>query len=148
MHQLERYKAIAWDFDGTLIEHPKSPLMHEYIIAHPEKTHAIITFRSHGWQRRVWDEMYDLYPDAPERDCFAGVYNVSDRAFERYDETKRLRALGRYRGPMTPWERYYIQWKGLVCKLRDLPVLVDDREDEVLPGCEKYGIHYVHPDDL
>lgn len=142
------FPAIAWDFDGTLIDHPNSVLMHEFILRHPEKQHHIITFRSHGYQNSIFHELREIYPDAPGRSHFVGVRNIPDRAWEKFSEMTTRRLMGRLKGPLTPWEEYYIEWKGMVCGELNLPVLVDDREAQVLPGCERYGIMYLHPDDF
>lgn len=143
---LERFAGIAWDFDGTLIDHPKSPLMHTFICEHPEKQHVIVTFRTHGLERIMFHEMAAKYPNAPAKDQFDAVFNISDRAWAGFAnaQAKRQKLDGR----LTPWEMYYVNWKGLVCSLRHLPVLVDDKTEDVLPGCEKYSIVFVHPDSL
>jgi hypothetical protein len=145
--QLKQFDAIAWDFDGTLIDHPKAPLMHRFINDHPEKTHVIVTFRTHGLQHRIFEEL-SRYRSAPGKDQFSGVYNVSDRAWQRFTNTQYERKAGLRDGPPTPWELYYVNWKGLVCKLRNLPVIIDDKPSDVVPGCERYGIVFVHPDSL
>ena len=75
------------------------------------------------------------------------MINISQRAWARFENTKAEREDGA-EGPLTPWELYYLHWKGLVCKLKGLEVLIDDRKSEVLLGCEKYGIAYFHPDVL
>jgi len=146
--ELEQFTAIAWDFDGTLIDHPKSPLMHAFINEHPEKQHVIITFRSHGMEKTMFYEMGAKYPNAPAKDQFDAVFNISDRAWAGFTNAQAQRSSGRLEGRLTPWEMYYVNWKGLVCSLRHLPVLVDDKSADVMPGCEKYGIEFVHPDSL
>ena len=146
--QLDKFHRIAWDFDGTLIDHPKAPVMHKFIKEHSDKTHIIVTFRTHGWQKQVFTEMLTRYPEAPDKSYFDGVINISNRAWEGFTEMQRKRAAGRIHGPLSPWELYYVNWKGLVCKLKNLQVLIDDKSEHVLPGCEKYGIVFVHPDDL
>ena len=65
--KLDRFNKIAWDFDGTLDGHPKSSLMHEYIIANPEKEHVIVTFRSGGWEKRIFLEMSKHYRNAQDQ---------------------------------------------------------------------------------
>lgn len=143
INELDQFHAIAWDFDKTLVDSPKSPLIHKYIKEHPDKTHVIVTHRSHGMQFDIFPEMRHKFPDAPDQSDFDGVYNISNRAWERFDHTQRLRKIGRFKGPPTPWELYYVNWKGLVCKLRGLQVLVDDKPQDSLPGCEKYGIAFI-----
>jgi len=146
--RLLTYDAIGWDFDGTLIDHPKSSIMHEFILAHPTKQHFILTFRTHGMENSMFREMRVKYRDAPLPRCFSGTHNINARAWEKFLATQKERMLGLYHGPLTPWEEYYVEWKGMMCDKLHLPVLVDDMTAHVLPGCEKYGIAYVHPDEL
>lgn len=148
IEQLLRFPSIAWDFDGTLIDHPNSSLMHEFIRDHPDKQHYIVTFRTHGLQNTMFSELQRKYPDAPKKEAFAGTRNISDVAWERFSHLYRLRLVNRLDGPLLPWEAYYLEWKGMTCDQLKLPVLVDDLEDLVLIGCEKYGIMYLHPDEL
>lgn len=148
MIKLAPFDAIAWDFDGTLIDHPKSPLMHQYILDHPEKKHAIVTFRTHGSQYLVFEEMNFLYPKSPRKDRFSDIYNIGNIAWLNFTRDNHRRYNNRLTGPATPHEDYYLNWKGLECKLRGLPVLVDDRTEHVMSGCEKHGIVFIHPDDL
>jgi hypothetical protein len=146
--RLLTYEAIGWDFDGTLIGHPKSEMIHEFIRRQPTKKHIILTFRSHGYQRQMFREMRERYPDAPGADCFHDVFNISDRAWEQFNEMAQQRLAGQYDGPLTTAELYYVQWKGTVCHRLRVPILVDDRRDQVLPGCTLFGIEYLHPDEL
>lgn len=44
--ELDKHEIIAWDFDGTLVNGINSQEYREYIIAHPEKKHFIVTFRN------------------------------------------------------------------------------------------------------
>ena len=145
---LRQYDAIGWDFDGTLIDHPKSPLMHQHILTHPEQRHVIITFRAHGYERTLFQEMSLKYPDGPSADHFAGVENISDLAWDGFMQVHRQRKLGRYTGPATPGEDYFVAWKAMTCDKLRLPILIDDKTELVLPGCLKHGITYLHPDDL
>lgn len=147
--KLQRFPAIAWDFDGTLIDHPNSPLMHKFILSHPDKRHIILTFRTHGLQHSMFREMQQkYYPDAPGPDAFAGVHSIPDKAWERFFQTQQRRLMHQIDGPPNLWEEYYVEWKGMICQREHLPILIDDKAEHVLPGCEKYGILYLHPDDL
>ena len=146
--QLDRYEKIGCDFDGTLIDHPNSSLMHRYILDHPEKVHFIVTFRTHGMQRTVFPEMSMMYPDAPTKNHFADLFNIEDKAWERFMVLDRERLAGLRHGELLPWELYYITWKGSICKQNGIGVLIDDRPELVVPGCEKHGIAFVHPDTL
>jgi len=147
LDRLSAYPAIGWDFDGTLIDHPHSERIHRFIRGQPQIKHVILTFRTHGFERSIFADMRDLYPAAPERSCFARVTNIEDKAWEQFRKAELLRLNG-MRGPLTEWERYYIEWKGRMCHQLGLPVLVDDRRTQVIPGCQKYNIDYIHPDEL
>ena len=153
---LAAHSVIAWDFDNTLVDHPKSGAIHQYIRGHPEKRHFIVTFRSFGWQDDIWTSLA-RYPAAPPRDAFAGVINIDDGRFTpaepqqgpHVDHARLHDAL------RTIDERIlitnvanYIEWKGESCRRCGATVLVDDMRELVVPGCEKHGICYVHPDDL
>lgn len=145
---LDAFDAIGWDFDGTLIENENSPVLHAYIRNHPEKRHVILTFRTHGMQNRMFVEMRHLYHDAPGPECFSDIHNISDKAWWEADRCFQLRKAGQLRGPLTKWERYYIEWKGMMCADLGLPVLVDDNHPHTYTGCERYGIRYIHPNEL
>lgn len=148
MDRLLTYAAIGWDFDGTLIDHSNSERIHEFIRQQVGKRHFILTFRSHGYQNSVFTEMRRSYPLAPGPDCFADMLNISDSAWENFDQAERQRRADQISGPLTPAERYYVEWKAMVCHRLGIPVLIDDRREQVLPGCKKYGIDYLHPDEL
>ena len=148
MDRLLTYAAIGWDFDGTLIDHHNSERIHAFIRQHVSKRHLILTFRSHGYQNRMFVEMRLRYPQAPHPECFADVINISDVAWENFDEADRQRRLHQLSGPLTQAETYYVEWKAMICHRLAIPVLIDDRRDQVLPGCKRYGIDYLHPDEL
>ncbi len=141
------HNAIGWDFDNTLVEHPNSERMHAFINAHPEKRHVIVTFRTHGMVRSIWREL-SFYPDAPRSDQFVGILNIDDAAWEAHNRHTMHRHIGRLKGPLTPEETYYVEWKGMICAEHGLTVMVDDRVDHVLEGCRKYGVAFINPDDL
>lgn len=143
--ELEKHAVIGWDFDGTLHRHDKSEEMHRFIKEHPEIRHVIVTFRSHGWQHRVYQELDLDYDDAPTSIHFDGVLNIEDMTYENYMFAER-------NGVVTPEEeeavRCYIEWKGEQCKANGITVLVDDDTLRTEQGCAKHGIVLIHPDDL
>lgn len=154
---LDRHDAIGWDFDGTLIRHTRSEAMHAYILANPHKKHVIVTFRTFGWQDRVWQHLAEIYPRAPARALFQGVVGIEQEKFfavESEDDPRialhrQHDALRTIDGKIYITEiEPYVHWKGEVCRQRGLSVLVDDMRDLVLPGCRKHGIDYIHPDEL
>lgn len=141
---LDQHDAIGWDFDNTLHGHEKSQAMHAYILANPHKRHFIVTFRSHGWQDEVWDDLAK-YPNAPGREHFEGVINIPDQIIrENYWEQKRVMGGQIVTEPTI----VYRTWKGEKCLEHGLTVLIDDHAAHAKPGCDLHGIVYLNPDDL
>lgn len=145
IEKLLDFHTIGWDFDQTLVGDRNSHRMWEFIRETPDKLHFIVTFRSHGDQYFVWDEL--RLAGGPGRDAFAGVFNVPDMVWDRYARKDYRRKY------MPDMERCriddeYEYWKARTCKAHDIPVLVDDMTAHVAEGCEKYGIIHFHPDDL
>lgn len=145
---LDPYAAIGWDFDGTLIDHDKADLMHAFIKAHPQKRHVIVTFRTHSLRLRLPHDLKRMYPKAPPITVFEGIESISNEAWEAFMTRDMQRRAGVIKGPLTDEEEYYVEWKGEMCKRLGLPVLVDDNLPHTEPGCEKHGIHLIHPDEL
>jgi hypothetical protein len=144
---LAQHDAIGWDFDETLARHGNSEAMHAFIKAHPDKRHVIVTFRTHGMQDGVFDEL-SVYPNAPGPEAFEAVLNIEDEAWERFSAHRHARQRGEIGAALTEAETYYLEWKGAMCRKHGLTVLVDDMVDRVKDGCEKNGIVYINPDDL
>ena len=140
--RLDEFESIGWDFDGTIHDHPKSQLMHAYIRDNPEKSHYIVTFRSHGMEKRVWDELAQ-YPDAPGADAFVEIINMSNDMFvEGY-----MSQSSSGQSIVIPTLAYK-EWKGKVCSENGIGILIDDMTHDVFPGCNRYGVVHIHPDDL
>ena len=140
---LDKHKAIGWDVDGTLFQHPKSSAMHTYILAHPEKKHVIVTHRSHGWEKVIFRELAAHYKHAPTAADFDAVINVEDEVYENFAISQRSPG-----GLILPDYSRYIEWKGMMCKQHGLTVLVDDNFPHTKQGCDLHGILLIHPDDL
>lgn len=153
---LDRHAAIGWDFDGTLIRHARSETMHQWIRANPHKKHVIVTFRTFGWQDRVWQHLADIYPNAPARELFQGVVGIEQERFVAVGPEDHRIALHRQHDALRTIDGQifiteiepYVHWKGEACRRHGLSILVDDMRDLVLPGCRKHGIDYLHPDEL
>lgn len=138
---LDGHQAIGWDVDGTILDHLRAGVMHDYIRRHPEKDHYIVTFRSHGWQHETFDELADRHRNFPTR-YFKGLLNIPDDVFAAYWKGVRAREID------LDAEQAYVEWKGLICSQHGITVLVDDNPAHVLPGCDRYGVLHVHPDDF
>lgn len=144
---LDGFNSIGWDLDETMIDHPNSGKIQNYIKEHPEKNHYIITFRTHEMVDYIFTDI-SRYPQRLTRKNFKGVFHIEEDAWEKYERMKHLRFNNLKYGPITPEEIYYKTWKGKICKENNIPVLIDDRKDDVIMGCNKYGIEYFHPNDL
>jgi hypothetical protein len=140
---LDAHDVIAWDFDGTLLGHPRSEAMHAYIASTPDKTHHIVTHRSHKMEKTMWDEMKFHYPNGPSRESFVEVINVPDDVYENFHLSQRSPG-----GLIMLDYNAYVNWKGEMCHSLGATILVDDNSDHVRPGCIKYAIAYIHPDYL
>ena len=140
---LDEHDVIGWDFDGTLIEHRKARKMHDYILDHPEKTHIIVTFRSHGMEDRIWRDLWRENARAPGMTAFKDVINMPDKLYENgYIAQKAVASK-----IVIPTSEY-LEWKGKICHQRGITVLVDDMPSMVIPGCDRYGVLHIHPDHL
>jgi hypothetical protein len=139
--------AIAWDFDDTLVGHQAAPAMYEFIAANPQIAHHIVTFRAQGLQTRIWADLAEATTRIGAVN-FGHVINVDDGLAGLVGRLRRHRAARLFAGPEGPAERAYRHWKGLVCSRIGAGVLVDDRAEDVLPGCTAFGIVHLHPDAL
>jgi hypothetical protein len=140
---LSPHVVIGWDVDGTILDHPKARLMHDYIRDHPEKRHIVVTFRSHGWEKVVWDDINEHHEDFPlEPGLFQGILNVPNATYAAYELARKTTLLGMD----DPRIVEYLEWKGRMCSENGITVLVDDLTDVVIRGCDRYGVTHVHPD--
>lgn len=144
--RLAAHKAIGWDFDETLIDSPASGILNKFIIDHPEIRHVIVTFRTHGFQDRVFQDLRDFGQVYRERvaskKSFSDVLNVDDELFIQHYQIAELRHFGHFSGPLTPEEIAYRDWKGKICKKNGLTALVDDNVEHTREGCEKAGVKF------
>jgi hypothetical protein len=144
---LDKFSSIGWDFDETMIDHPNSGKIQEYIKDNPKKKHYILTFRTHNLVNQIFPDLAK-YPFDLDKTNFVNVFHIEDEAWAENNQMDYLRIARIKFGPLTPPEIYYKTWKGMICAKHNIPVLVDDREKDVILGCEKYNIIYIHPNDL
>lgn len=145
--ELLRHKAIAWDLDETLIDHPASYFLQEFINLNPQIEHSIVTFRTHGMENDIWQDIAS-YPHSPLPSAFKRVFHPSNKIFSDYQILSTARADGLLTGPLMRGEIDFLEWKGKICADNGLSVLVDDRTNFVEIGCKKYGIVLFHPDEF
>lgn len=145
MKLLKDYKSIGWDFDETLAYHDLSEVMWDYIIGNPhDQTHHIITFRSGGMENRMFEEL-ERQGSNLRRHHFEQVLNIDHKLWVDYTKTaadKKIILLD------DPEATKYLHWKGEVCSVYGIEVLVDDMTDSVIAGCQKHGVVHIHPDQL
>lgn len=151
--RLATHMDIAWDMDGTLIDHPAAPLLHRFILDTPHIRHVIVTFRSArqgtpwarlgGYSHRLGAEHFVRAIHLPDELC-AGLS----------DETSARRsgawpALGQL---IRPWRRTpdsaHRSWKGLICQQEGITALVDDLTSLVAEGCRRHSVELFHPADF
>jgi hypothetical protein len=145
---LDPHMILGWDVDGTILDHPAAPLMHRYIRDNPQKRHLIVTFRSHGWEDRIWDELAELHQAFPERNAFVEVVNLPNDLYMAY-----LCARGNSDAPPSelishPDILAFHEWKGMICAQHGATVLVDDMTEHVIIGCDRHGVTHIHPDEF
>lgn len=145
---LDQHEKIGWDVDGTMYEDrlartaatdARCIAMHKYILAHPEKKHFVVTFRSGAWARRVFEDLKKINPDAPDARHFVQILCLTEQEFDENGP--------KMRDPSRPTD-FYKNFKGRVCAANGITVLVDDNPDHVLPGCDRYGVLHLHAEHL
>jgi len=135
---------IGWDFDGTLVGHPASSILHEFIRSRRAVRHVIITFRTGSAVARVWDDLAQ-YATAPDRSCFAQVLSIPDAALSDYVASRERQSSMRHLLSSSPAEQLCRHWKGKVCSEHNLTALVDDMTAFVAAGCRRYDVALFHP---
>jgi len=143
--QLQRHAVLAWDFDDTLVGHHASPAMHRYIAHTPQTRHLIITFRAQGLHTRLWNDLAAATRLIGQTH-FERAIHLDDHLSDTVQRLRRLRARNLYAGPDSPAERAYRHWKGMICAQIGAGLLIDDRTDDVQPGCAAFGVELLHPD--
>lgn len=131
---LDPHQSIAWDADGTIASGPNARFFCNYIIAHPEKQHHIVTFRDPIWAKQVYQELLSNYG--------VPAHHISsvNACPQHLEAAYSIRKLFYDQSGVEA----YIHWKGMTAKELGCTVLIDDMESAVLSGCQKYGITFLH----
>ena len=147
--KLASHMDVGWDLDGTLIGHPASTLLHQFIRATPRIRHVIVTFRNRKLHGDPWADLA-AYHGAPPREAFDGAVFVQDEAMEDFSRshqaTRAFWPLSRFM--RRPTDGACRRWKGQVCSRNGLTALVDDMTSMVASGCRQYGVELFHPKDF
>ena len=147
VQRLASHMDIAWDVDGTLLDHPASPLLHRFILDTPHIRHVIVTFRSER-QGGPWGRLgaYNtgLRPAAFTRTVFLPDELSAGLA----DATARRTGFRRFL-PRKPLDNgAHRSWKAEVCGQQGITALVDDLTGIVASGCQRHGVELFHPADF
>ena len=143
---LDKHSIISWDMDGTLIDGDNAAFFIQYIVAHPEKTHNIVTFRDALWAKEVIPDLVSAYGINPS--IINAVLSCPDRLYEAY-------YLRTYKTPhdlmqsgfdlkhLDAEKNDFFDWKGFISKETGATILVDDMPSWVEDGCCRYGIEFL-----
>ena len=146
---LENHEIIGLDFDGTLIDHPSGVELQNFVHEnHLDKQIYIITFRSGSMLVDLWDDMKEFNYYCPSKRMFKGVYGIEHSAWQANEIAMLKRRSGMIGEDLTDEEIYYKTWKGMMCNKLGATVLVDDKPGDVMLGCKKFGIQFVHIDQF
>jgi hypothetical protein len=142
LKDLEKYQTLAWDFDDTLIGNSFSRKYLNYIIKHPDQKHIIVTYRSHGWQNEIINDLTNTYGrfGSTVFDRFAEIFGVPDEIYSAYD-VERIKAN---KGLLYDESKIdtYNDWKGVLCQQHNAP-LIDDNKN-CIPGCEMLNVDFYY----
>lgn len=134
--ELLKHQHIGIDLDGTLIEHPRSAVLQQFILDHQgSKKFHIVTFRSHGLEDRIDADLYasTMLTGVPLRlEHFTGIHAVPYRLYEGWALRSDNAA--------------YFGWKAQKCKELGCTVLIDDMIDSIHEHCTVHGIVGLNPD--
>lgn len=154
MENFHLHNALGIDFDETLVGNsPTKEVLWSWIYKNKQrKKFFIITFRTGTWLEKVWN---DLEVEAKFIvPAFSGVYSVPVDAKDAYFEYSKLKKKAHKpknkerMNQIYPLYTAFREWKGKKAKELGCSVLVDDDRQNTLPGCEKFGVDYVHPGDF
>lgn len=153
LQRLATHMDIAWDMDGTLIDHPAAPLLHRFILDTPHIRHVIVTFRSArqgtpwarlgGYSHRLGAEHFVRAIHLPDELCAGLSGETSARRGRTWPALNQL---------IRPWRRpagtAHRSWKGSICQQEGITALVDDLTSLVAEGCRRHGVELFHPTDF
>lgn len=140
--------------DQTLIDGPNSEFYRAYIASTPNKQHHILTFRSHSWANDIWEELNRCGLNSQR--LIKSVSNCPDIMHDSFMVDQHNREHGReldtllwimQSGLTDDQFMKYVEdfpfWKGKMCHEIGATILVDDKPELVIHGCEKYKIAFL-----
>lgn len=146
-HILDQHAVIAWDMDKTLVGGPNSKFFRDYIKAHPEKSHHVVTFRDAEWAKDIEEE---LAQEGLPFSCILAVHSCPELVHDMHmvnihpfkADVKKDMIESRLidQDQLNDFSYRFLEYKGAQAKAIGATVLVDDLVDWCIRGCEKNGV--------
>ena len=139
--RLKGFKVVGWDFDDTLVNHPRSEMFWKYIAENPlNQVHYIVTMRTHDYKERIFSDLVD-HGSQLDREHFALVITPPDELWVSHEIAKSLGKAENHP---------YLRFKAEACKKHGIEVLIDDMEMGALTtdAFAVNGIVHIDPDHL
>lgn len=148
LQELAKHHKIGIDVDGTLIDHPRSHLLQRFILDHHQtKEFYIITFRSHGWEKRLEHDIGEstLLTTVPlQLNHFRGIHTVPQQIHENHWMARSCEGTATPGSIIIAHDDFY-GWKAAVCREIGCTVLIDDMEPSIGPHCVRLGVVCLNP---
>jgi hypothetical protein len=138
---LDPHQVIAWDMDGTLVDGPNAEFFRAYILAHPEKEHHIVTFRTGPAQRfedvEFWHEecVFELLHHGVPHGTIKQIHAMPDHLYHAWAQRRSFIQEAEV--------AKFLDWKGATAAAIGATVMVDDMPGMVKKGCEKSGVTFI-----
>lgn len=150
LNLLDKHDVIAWDFDGTLVDGPLSHLWRAYLRENPQKEHHIITFRtgpSRAGLDGTWAEdcYWELASFGIRNTRIKAVHSIPQEIFQYYGVARLYCDVSQSLVPEVQRNAEKImEWKGKCASENGATVLIDDMEEMVRLGCDRYKVQFIH----
>jgi hypothetical protein len=138
---LDPHAIIAWDMDGTLIDGPNAKFFRAYILAHPEKQHHIVTFRTGPAlvfaEVTMWKDecVYELFHLGVQHGTIAKIHGMPDDLYHAWAQRKTF---------LQPEKvEQFLDWKGRTAAEIGATVMIDDMPGMVKKGCKNHGVVFI-----
>ena len=137
MQHISQFDTIGWDIDGTLLNGPASYKIRDFIFKNPQKKHYLVTFRTGDLLKQTESHMASFgYKDLK---IFKKILSVPENIWLNYivvEDQNRRNKNNKLSFP----HLQFMEWKGYICKMEGIPILVDDDIERTERGCIRYGI--------
>jgi hypothetical protein len=149
LRQLYEHRTIALDFDNTLIGHPNSLVLQEFVLNEVDRRQFwIVTHRSAGAAGRLWRNLYHESFGRLSQRQFAGVAHLPLHIYDAWCAQMEAHAAGTAVHSSDRDERTFIEWKAATARNLGCTALVDDLVALHKEPCCALGILFVATDWL